>query len=216
METTLKLLYDAPSAGHPGCDKTLSIARAKYYWPTLTLDIEKHIAQCLSWAETKRTRQTAPILEYPLPARPLDIIGIDLLQLPRSHQGSYALVCIDHFSRFTVLAPLHNKSATAVVHVLVSYLIWPSRTPRVLLSDTVTESNNQILQDICNQFSIKKTFITAHHPASDDLAERINRKIFEILRHFAGKFRESWEDWLSHVATSINGSINTSTGKTPH
>ncbi len=29
------------------------------------------------------------------------------------------------------------------------------------------------------------------------------------------KVHESWEDWLSHVAVSINGSINTSTGKTP-
>ncbi len=48
VETTLKLLHDAPSAGHPGRDKTLFMARAKYYWPTLRLDIEKHIAQCLS------------------------------------------------------------------------------------------------------------------------------------------------------------------------
>ncbi len=97
VETTLKLLHDAPSAGHPGRDKTLSMARAKYYWPILRLDIEKHIAQCLSCAETKGTTKTAPILEYPLPARPFNVIGIDLLQLPRSHQGSsYVLLCVDH------------------------------------------------------------------------------------------------------------------------
>ncbi len=132
VETTLKLLHDALSAGHPGCDKTLSIARAKYYWPTLRLDIENHIAQCLSCAEAKGTTKTAPILEYPLPARPFNVIGIDLLQLPRSHQGSsYVLVCVDHFSRFAVLAPLPNKSATTVAHALVSHLICPYTTPRV-------------------------------------------------------------------------------------
>ncbi len=38
----------------------------------------------------------------------------------------------------------------------------------------------------------------------------------EILRHVAGKLHESWEDWLPHVAASINGSVNSSTGKTPH
>ncbi len=33
------------------------------------------------------------------------LVGIDLLQLPRSTQGSaYILVCVDHFSRFVVLA----------------------------------------------------------------------------------------------------------------
>ncbi len=134
VETTLKLLHDALSAGHPGLDKTLSMARA------LRLDIEKHIAQCLSCAETKGTTKTAPILEYSLPARPFDVIGIDLLQLPRSHQGSsYALVCVDHFSRFTVLAPLPNTSATTVSRALVSHLICPYTTPRGLLSDNGTE-----------------------------------------------------------------------------
>ncbi len=219
VETELKLLIfnDAPSAGHLGRDMTLSMAHAKYYWPSLTLNIEKHIAQSLFCAEAKGTTKTAPILEYPLPTRPFNVIGIDLLQLPRSHQGSsYALVCIDHFSRYTVLAPLPNKSVTTVAHALVSHLICPYTTPRVLLSGNGTEFKNQILQDICNQFSIKQTFITAHHPASNGLFGRTNRKILEILCHLAGKFHESWEDWLSHVAASINGSINTSTGKTPH
>ncbi len=36
----------------------------------------------------------------------------------------------------------------------------------------------------------------------------LNEQIWKSLR--------SWEDWLSHVAASINGSINTSTGKTQH
>ncbi len=211
------MLHDAPSAGHPGSDKTLSMARAKYYWPTLRLDIEKHNAQCLSCAETKGTTKTAPILKYPLPARPFDVIDIDLVQLPRSHQGSsYVLVCVDHFSRFTVLAHLPNKSATTVAHTLVSHLICPYTAPRVLLSDNWTEFKNQVLQDICNQFSIKQTSITAHHPASNGLVERTNRKILEILCHLAGKSHELLEDWLSLVAASINGSINTSTGKTPH
>ncbi len=146
----LKLLHNTPEAGHPGRDRTLSMARAKCYWPTMHLDIEKHIAQCFSCAETKGTTTTAPILEYPLPAGPFDFVGIDLLQLPRSIQGSiYALVCVDHFSRFTVLAPLLNKSATAVAHAIVSHLICPYTSPCVLLSDNGTEFKNQVLQEIC-------------------------------------------------------------------
>ncbi len=193
------------------------MVRARYYWPTLRLDIEKHISQCLSCAETKVTTKTAPILKYPLPAKPFDVIGIDLLQLPRSHQGSsYILVCVYHISRFTVLANVPNKSATTVAHALFSHLICPYTTPRVLLSKNGTEFKNQILKYICNQFNIEQTFITFHHPAYNGLAERTKRKILEILCHLAGKFHESGEDWLSHVAASINGSINTSTGKAPH
>ncbi len=109
-----------------------------------------------------------------------------------------------------------NKSATTVAHAIVSHLICPYTTPCVFLSDNGSEFKNQVFQDICTQFHIQQTFITSHHPASNGLVERTKRKILEILRHLAGRFYETWEDWLSHVAASINGSINSSTGKTPH
>ncbi len=183
----------------------------------MRIDVEKHISQCLSCAQTKGTTSTAPILEYPLPAGPFDVVGIDPLQLPRSTQGSvYILVFVDHFSRLVVLAPLRNKSAVTVAHAILSHLICPYTVPRVILSDNGTKFKNQILADIYSQYNIKQTFITAHHPASNGLVERTDRKVLEILRHLAGHLHETWEDWLSQVTASINGSVNSSTGKTPH
>ncbi len=183
----------------------------------MRIDVKRHISQCFSCAQTKGTTSTAPILEYPLPAGPFDVVGIDLLQLPRSTQGSgYILVCVDHFSRFVVLAPLRNKSAVTVAHAIMSHLISPYTTPRVLLSDNDTEFKNQILADIWSQCNIKQTFITAHHPASNGLVERTNRKVLEILQHLAGHLHKTWEDWLLQVAASINVSVNSSTCKTPH
>ncbi len=211
--TALKLVHDMPQAGHPGRDRTLSAARRKYYWPTMRVDVEKYVAQC-SCAQAKGTTKTAPILEYPLPDAPFHTVGIDLLQLPRSHQSS-AYVLVDHFSSFVVLVPLPNKAAQTVAHALVSHLICPFTTPHILLSDNGSEFSNQLLKDICQQFNIKQTFSAAHHPASNGLVERTNKKILDVLRHFAGDFHDSWEDWLPHVAASINSSLCSSTGKSP-
>ncbi len=98
--------------------------RAKHYWPTMRLGIERHIAQYLSCAETKNSTQKAPIPEYPLAAGPFGVVGIGLLQLPRSIQGStYVLLCVDHFSRFKVLAPLSNKSVTTLAYAIVCHFI---------------------------------------------------------------------------------------------
>ncbi len=145
------------------------------------------------------------------------MVGIDLLQLPLSTQGSvYILVCVDHISRLVVLVPLRNNSAVTVTHAIVSHLICPYTTPRILLNDNGTEFKNQILADISSQYNIKQTFITAHHPASNGPVEHTNRKVLEILRHLAGHLHETWEDCLSQGAASINGSVNSSTGKTPH
>ncbi len=139
------------------------------------------------------------------------------MQLPRNSQGSgYVLVCVDHFSRCVVFAPLRDKSAETVAHALVSHLLSPYTTPRVLLTDNGTEFKNQVLADICSQYGVKQTLITAHHPASNGLLERTNRKILEILRHLSGHLHETWEDWLSRVAACSNSFVNSSTGKTPH
>ncbi len=187
VDVVLHLLHDALSAGHPGLDRTLAAARGKYYWLTMLIDIEKHVSCCLSCAQTKGTTTKAPILEYPLPVGPFEVVGLDLLQLTRSSQGSgYILVCVGHFSRFVVLAPLRDKSAATVAHALVSHLICLYTTPRVFLSDNGTDFKKQVLVAICAQYGIKQISITTHHPASNDLIERTNKKIIEILRHFSG------------------------------
>ncbi len=110
-----------------------------------------------SCAQTKGNAQTAPILEYPLPDGPFEVVGIDLLQLQRSSQNSvYILVCVDHFTRFVVLAPLPNKSGVTVAHAIVSHLICHYTIPRVLLSDNGKEFKNQVLVDICTQDTLSR------------------------------------------------------------
>ncbi len=107
------LVHDSVIAGHPGRECTLNAARENYYWPTMRTDVEAHVSKCTECAQHKGTvPRPAPILEYPPPNRPWDVVSIDLLQLPASYQGSkYLLVCVDHLSRYVVLAPLKNKTA---------------------------------------------------------------------------------------------------------
>ncbi len=105
VPTVLRLVRDVPISGHPDRDKTLAIARERYYWPTLRIDVELHVAQCITCAQHKEVvKGPAPILQYPLPGAPWDVASIDLLQSPQSHRSSrYLLVCVDHLTRFVVL-----------------------------------------------------------------------------------------------------------------
>ncbi len=112
-----------------------------------------------------------------------DVISTDLVQLPASHQSSrYLLVCVDHLSRYVVLAPVKDKSAKSVAHALITHLICPFSAPRVLLSDNGTEFRNQLLEEICKQFGIKQCFTVSYHPASNGLVERANRILLDVLR----------------------------------
>ncbi len=79
IPVVLQLIHDAPQSGHPGRDKSLTLARQCYYWPKMRIDIINHVAQCLSCVQTKGCTTTAPILEYPMPDGPFDTVAIDLL-----------------------------------------------------------------------------------------------------------------------------------------
>ena len=214
----LQLMHDHPTAGHPGRDKTLAAVRRAYYWPRMRVDVVDHVSRCVSCAKHKGvTSGPAPMLGYPPPAQPWDVVAMDLLQLPKSRQGSqYLLVCVDHFSRFVVLSPVKAKTAPAIAHALVTHLFCPHTTPRVLLSDNGTEFRNALLSEICAKYNIKQTFTVAYHPSSNGLVERANRKILEALRHVVTSLHDNWEDWIPQVAACINGSVCESTAKTPH
>ena len=214
----LRLVHDQPMAGHPGRDKTLAATRKLYYWPRMKVDVENYVARCVSCAMHKGTTHgQAPILEYPAPERAWDVVSIDLLKLPKSHHGSdYLLVCVDHFSRYTILTPIKTKTAKAIAHALVTQLFCPFSTPKVLMSDNGAEFRNALLAEICSLYNVKQVFTVAYHPSSNGLVERTNRKVLDALRHVVGSLHDDWEDWLPFVGACLNNSVWESTGKTPH
>ncbi len=89
VPVVLNLVHDTVIAGHPGRERTLTAPRAVYFWPTMRVDIDTYVAKCVKCAQHKGTvPRPEPILEYPPPDRPWDVVSIDLLQIPASHQGS--------------------------------------------------------------------------------------------------------------------------------
>ena len=68
-------------------------------------------------------RRIASTLDFSLNCKQetRESVAIDLLSLPRSHQGSTAaIVYVDHYSHFVVLVLLPNKNTSATAHALFS------------------------------------------------------------------------------------------------
>ncbi len=85
----LNLVHDTVVAGHPGRERTFAAARTVYFWPTMRVDTDAYVDRCVKSAQHKGTvPMPAPILEYPPPVRPWDVVSIDLQHCPASHQGS--------------------------------------------------------------------------------------------------------------------------------
>ncbi|WP_369074447.1 DDE-type integrase/transposase/recombinase, partial [Nocardioides malaquae] len=76
-------------------------------------------------------------------------MGIDLLKMPTSHQGSnYVLTAVDYLSKYTVLVPLQNKAADTVAKALVNNIFCRYNIPRRMLSDNGSEFRNEVMREI--------------------------------------------------------------------
>ncbi len=205
-------------ARHPGKEHTLTMAHTSYFWPTMHIDIDMYVPKCVRCAQVKgAVPRPAPILEYPSPDWPWDLISTDLLQLPASHQGCKCLlICVDHLSQYVILVPLKDKSTKSFAHALVTHLFCTCTTPQIMLSDNGMEFHNHLLEEISKEFGVKHCFTVIYHPVSNSLVEHTNRKILEVFHLVIGESLETWEDWLPQVAASINSSVCESMGQSPH
>ncbi len=207
-----------PTTEHPGHDRTLAAASRVYYWPTTRVDIDRYVAHCISCAKYKsKTKGSGTHAAIPTTRMS---VGRCFNRLTTVTKESFRLtippsVCIGHFSRFVVLAPVRNKTAASVAHALETQLHCPYATPRILLSDNGVEIKNAILAEIFNQY-ITQTFTVAYHPASNGLFERANRTIFDALCPVVSFLFENWEDWIPQISACLNHSVCESTGKALH
>ena len=111
--------------GHLGVDRTLDLARERFYWPHMQRDIEYHIGHVCQCAKQKSPslRTRAPL--NPIVATsPFERIAINFLRLEKSRGGyEYILLVMDHFTRYAQAYATRNKSAKTVAQKLYNDFI---------------------------------------------------------------------------------------------
>ncbi len=55
VPTVLYLAHDAIVAGHPERERTLTALHTHYFWPTMKIDVQKHVDRCVKCAQYTRT-----------------------------------------------------------------------------------------------------------------------------------------------------------------
>ena len=83
--------------GHLGRDKTLSVAKERFFWVGLTKDVETKLKTCFRCicAKSPHLPERAPLCSITT-SRPLELVCMDFLTLEMSHGGhQHILVVID-------------------------------------------------------------------------------------------------------------------------
>ena len=204
---------------HPGIDRTKKIIDKHYFIKNLSSKVKKFIEQCdICNACKGLPHKPVPYEMYPIANKPFDTVHMDYLgPFPSTGLGNkYLLVLIDYCTRFVIIIPTSNRTASTVALALFNNLFLPHSAPRTLVSDNALEFTSSVINELCKIYKTEKVEVTAYTPHANGVVERSNRSILQILRMLTLESSLDWDLLVPIVESAINSGYNSSIGDTPH
>jgi transposase InsO family protein len=206
-------------SGHGGQAATLdAVHRAGVTWPKLAETIARHLRCCdlcarnRSWLHNRRQGLFHAVRgDRPFARWIMDYLGPVVDEEGRSH---YILVCVDTFSRFTLLT--HATEATAAVTVAaLERLVEDYGVPEVIQSDNGSHFANGAVAAFMQSQGIAHHLSAPHNPQSNAVGERRNAVIMRALRTLPKGARDDMHRAVHKVQSLVNTTLNTAIGVTP-
>lgn len=76
--TLMNSVHLSPASGHPGYQQTLLLLRERYWWPSMTQDVQHLFEVCYTCAISRHLPE-GKLLPLPIPNRPWSHLGIDFV-----------------------------------------------------------------------------------------------------------------------------------------
>ncbi|KAI5085992.1 hypothetical protein C0J45_23069, partial [Silurus meridionalis] len=138
---------------HPGQPRTLSLVKARFWWPSVVKDTRDFVAACPDCAQHKnpRGRPHGLLRPLPIPKRPWSHIAMDFVTgLPISSGNTVVMTVIDRFSKmghFIALPKLPSAKETA--KLALQHIFRLHGFPRDIVSDRGPQFSAQFWRFFC-------------------------------------------------------------------
>ena len=209
--------HSGPLAGHFSGEKLFKALVRHWWWPSMYSDVIKHCANCPQCAIVHSSgRLNRPPL-HPIPVqRVFQIVGVDVMDLPKTEAGNkHVIVFQDFLSKWPLVFPVPDQKAIRLARLLVNEVVPMFGVPEALLSDRGANLLSHLMEDVCKLLGIRKLNTTAYHPQCDGMVERFNRTLKTILRKHAARFGAQWDRYLPGVLWAYRNTPHDATGEKP-
>ena len=211
--------HDAPTAGHPGVDRTTERIEATYTWDGLRDDVAQYIRSCTTCQAHKVERRRPAGLLQPLPVPPgrwTDVTMDLLTDLPRSRGYDAVVVFCDRLTKMRRFAPTTKRcTAEELARLFLEHVVKLHGVPWRVVSDRGTQFTSKFWTALCTRMGIQQCLSSAHHPQTDGQSERCLQDLQAYLRIYACTAQEEWADLLPLAELTANAHVNASTGASP-
>lgn len=204
-------------AGHFSSQRLYNTLARVWWWDGMYCDAVRHVKKCPNCAiVTGGGRVVNPPLQ-PIPVRRVfQIVGVDVMDLPKTDQGNkHVLVFQDFLSKWPMVFPIPDQKSERIVKILVEEIVPLFGVPEALLSDRGTNLLSNLMKETCSLLGIEKLNTTAYHPQCDGLTERFNRTLKTMIRKHAATYGSQWDKYLHGLLWAYRNTPHESTGEKP-
>ncbi|RYG92495.1 transposase, partial [archaeon] len=171
---------------------------------------------CIS-AATKKEK-SGLLQNFEPPMRPFERIAVDWIgPLEESVNGNiYALVIVDHYTRFPLVYPAKENSAAVFARIIMEQVepLWGP--PETILSDQGAELRGMIAREMWNMMNTRRLVTTAYHPKTNGMTERFNGTLKAAINKFIAGKKKEWETYIPYVLSVYRKTVHEVTGFSPH
>jgi len=189
-------LMDSYISGLPGSQRTLSLLRHHYWWPTMAQDISWYLKGCSVCViiNTSRRLPEGKLVPLPIPHCPWSHLGIDFMtDLPPSDNHTCVFVVVDHFSKACKLIPLKGlPTAFEAAEVLFQNVFRHFGLPEDIVSDHGPKFTSCVWQAFFKLLEVSVSLSSRYHPQTNSQTER---KIQEIGRYLMSHCHQNQDYW---------------------
>ena len=215
--TLLKESHRGKFAGHFAEKKIYMTLRTKYWWKGMRGDVRQYCRSCLVCASRKGPgRAIHPKLQTIPVGGPFHMMGVDVLQLPPSHNGNkYAIVFMDYFTKWPEVFATADQTAETIACLLVEHVITRHGVPEHLLSDRGANFLSALLQEVLKLVGTVKISTSGYHPQCDGLVEKFNGTLTNMLAKSVSKYGRDWDSHLPYLLFAYRAAVQESTQASP-
>ena len=141
---------------------------------------------------------------------PWDTVSVDIVgPLPADRRHEFLIVFVDCFSRYSILVPASNHTASTVSDALLRHVVPYLGTPRRLLSDRGREFIGAVWAKLTHSLGIQRLLTSSYHPEGNSINERSHRTINNMLRArlLDGVPSQTWVDKIHGIMLALNAMV---------
>ena len=215
--TVLRLSHDHPSSGHFSIDRTWSRLFAHYFWPNAKQDVTNWVQSCLACSvhnPSTKGYHTDP-LQPIYSSQRFELVCYDLAGpfIPISSHGNiYALILVDHFTKWPEVLPLPDSKATTIASAIYDHWICRYGLMQRSHRDGAQNVDGCVIHELCLILRIGKSKSSRLHPQGDGLSKAMAKIVKSCVQKHADTTGKDWDLHLQSSVYAIRTSLTKGTG----